>query len=76
MENNEQEIETKYINEPSECKRTAEEFLQEFKDHVYPAYASFGLTMAEALNIWKLNSVYNFLQDICEILNKDKPDWL
>lgn len=60
--------ETKYISDPEICSKTAGEFLQEFKEHVYPVYASFGITLAEALIIWKLNTIYNSL-------NNSEDDW-
>jgi len=56
--------ETKYIIDPESCKTSADEFIQEFIDTVYPAYQKYGITLAEALTMWKLNAIYNRLADM------------
>lgn len=68
-------IETKYIDDPEAVYRTAAEFLVEFIEHVYPAYSLYGMTVAEALTIWKLNIIYNQLCNLQDTLGGDKEDW-
>lgn len=67
--------EAKFI--PESSNENAEEFLQEFKELVYPTYASFGFTLPEAVAAWRLNMVFNqlvFVQDSIDDL-KDKEGW-
>lgn len=65
-------METKYIADPEECSKTADEFMAEFVENVYPAYKKYGLTIAEAISIWKLNSIYNVL---CDLTYPQKEEW-
>lgn len=69
--------ELKYFEDPEGDSENAEEYLQEFKDHIWPAYASFGFTIFEALMMYKLNCIYNRLDSIEGVLrekNEDKGD--
>lgn len=50
-----------FITFDEEQERNWRQWLSEFKEKVYPVFQGYGLTLPEAMMLWKLQSIYNEL---------------
>ncbi len=51
-----------FITFNEEEERNWRQWLTEFKEKVYPVFQEYGTTLPEAMMLWKLQSIYNKLE--------------
>lgn len=49
-------------------------YLREFHDDVYPMFKPFGISMGDAMMIFKLNELRNDIVDLSEALTEEDSD--
>lgn len=48
------------------------EYLSEFKEEIYPIFEKHGISFADAIIIWKLNTVRNSIDKVEELLEGER----